>query len=507
MQHQQSISSRKALILIPLWLASAGCPGHYSGGIPGGGTDLAVSADGGGELGTLQSSNPDLSAADAAPSGPPCATLPGTPESISGHISADTTLSCDHLYLMNGIVVVDNNATLTIAKGTIIMMATDGSLIITPGSKIFAVGTADQPILFTSAYLPGSRNPGDWGTVALVGKAPGNWGSDGHGGSITQQAPDANEWPGGFPYMAGGGSYDDSSGTLKYVRLEYGGRPRNGIACTQTGAAPLCDHEMLGMYGVGSGTTISYIDMRQANFGCIFAEGGAFYAHHLVCQWSGNGGFLFTRGNKSHAQFLFSQEGPTQAAEGVGIKGPFDNNPAPPTTDPLLYNVTACGTNGSPATVKDPWGLYMKREPGGKIYNMIAAGFHAGLAMQSGRVINGVTQLASTELHSSILFGNFTYQGINTNVYDPSVSNDTDMTAWFTNPAWKNSNADPGLGMPGCFDPLTIRAQPPSAITANAATPPDDGFFDPSASFIGAFRDRSDNWASGAWVVWSKGGD
>jgi hypothetical protein len=55
-----------------------------------------------------------------------------------------------------------------------------------------------------------------------------------------------------------------------------------------------------------------------------------------------------------------------------------------------------------------------------------------------------------------------------------------------------------------CFDPSAPVFGPPTSLTTNAATPPDDGFFDTSATYIGAFKDANDTWATtGKWVVWS----
>jgi hypothetical protein len=63
-----------------------------------------------------------------------------------------------------------------------------------------------------------------------------------------------------------------------------------------------------------------------------------------------------------------------------------------------------------------------------------------------------------------------------------------------------NAVSDPGIE---CFNANSPRFQPRATLTTNAATPPDDGFFDPSASYVGAFRDANDQWASGDWVVFS----
>jgi hypothetical protein len=450
-----------------------------------------------------------------------CAQVPSDPTVISGHISADRTLGCDHVYLLQGFVFVDAPATLTIEKGTTIQMALDASLLIDRGAKIIAVGTSDEPIVFTSSKLPGSRSVGEWGTVALVGRAPGNWGVDSTTKNvITEAVPDANGWPNSrFPLTAGGGDWTDSSGTLKYVRFEYGGSVRSALPdtdcsrdCTFVAPNCICERETLGLYGVGSGTSLEYIDIRQGNFECMFAEGGAFTVKHALCQHSGNGGFGFTRGNRSKAQFLFDRETPTKAAEGLGIKGPFDSNLSEPRTQPIVFNVTVCGTNGNPATVKDPYALFMNRGPAGRVYNFIGWGFHAGTAMVKGFKPPGsdIPTPATLELHSAILFNNFDTQfdpPVDSNIAYPQgknymyTNNDTDMTAWFNTPLWNNSTMDPGLI--NCGDDETIGAMPLTPLTEKASPPPDDGFFDPTASYIGAFRDPTDAWATGNWVVWS----
>ena len=280
----------------------------------------------------------------------PCAAPTATPITIRDSITASTTWTCDNVYLVQGTVEVLSPATLTIGAGTTVLMSNDdladGNLLVGPGAQLVAVGTPDQPIVFTSSAVGLGETPraGDWGCVALDGLALGNWGALPDGGVLTYGSPDdANSFPGStFPFLAGSGdsSHDaDSSGTLEYVRMEYGGNVRNSM-----GAA---NHEMLGVYGAGSGTLLDYVDLRQGKLGCLFAEGGSFRARHLICQYGGeSGGFDFTRGNQSRAQFLLIQENPSLSSEGIGFKGPSDVNQLPPLTSPTLYNVTACGTFG-----------------------------------------------------------------------------------------------------------------------------------------------------------------
>ena len=91
-------------------------------------------------------------------------------ETVEGDIAADRTFSKDKNWLLKGFVFVKPGATLTIEAGTVIKgdNATKAVLIIEPGAKINAVGTADEPIIFTSQAAEGSKKAGDWGGVVRV---------------------------------------------------------------------------------------------------------------------------------------------------------------------------------------------------------------------------------------------------------------------------------------------------------------------------------------------------
>src|SRR5262249_44591263 len=148
--------------------------------------------------------------------------------------------------------------------------------------------------------------------------------------------------------------------------------------------------------------------------------------------------------------------------------------------------------------------FFVKRRPAGLVVNFIGTGFRAGLAMTGG----SAEAPATTELGSALLFGNFDPNvHADTNIAYPAGTepldehDDIPLVDRFKQPAGNNGTSDPGLE--SCFDRATLRAAPAAALTASAAAPPDDGFFDPGAAYIGAFRDRSDGWASGNWLVWN----
>ena len=171
---------------------------------------------------------------------------------IGSNITANTTWTAGNIYYLQGFVNVVPGVTLTIEKGTIIKGGSKdvdpsgqqkgATLIVQAGAKIMAVGTADSPIVFTSNKAAGSRSYGDWGGVVLIGKAPTN-------------QPGATAFEGGIPGTLGTYSdVNDNSGTMQYVRIEFGG------------IALLANSEINGltMYGVGAGTTLDHIQVSYS---------------------------------------------------------------------------------------------------------------------------------------------------------------------------------------------------------------------------------------------------
>jgi hypothetical protein len=215
---------------------------------------------------------------------------------ISADITANTTWSANNVYELNGTIFVRNNATLTIPAGTLIKSnAVGASLIVTRGAKLNAIGTASSPIVFTSKNAVGSRNRGDWGGIVLLGKGRYNVNN---GVNFIEGISQTVET------QFGGGltpTNDDSSGTLKYVRIEFAGyvfSPNNELNGLTMGAC-------------GSGTTIDYVQVSYSNDDSFEWFGGSVDCKHLVALAGLDDDFDTDNGYNGRVQFGLSIKDPS----------------------------------------------------------------------------------------------------------------------------------------------------------------------------------------------------
>ncbi len=222
------------------------------------------------------------------------ALAPSPIATISGSIGANRRLTADTSYVLRGFVYVNSGATLTIDAGTRIVgdsTALGSALFVLRGAQINAQGTAAAPIVFTSQRAVGNRSPGDWGGLVIVGNGranrTGNVIVEGSNGSVVG----AN--PAGVIYT-GGTNDADNSGTLRYVRVEFGGY------------ATLTDAELnsFTFAAVGSGTTVEYVQALAGLDDNFEWFGGAVNGRYLVSYESGDDHFDGSEGYRGLNQFM-----------------------------------------------------------------------------------------------------------------------------------------------------------------------------------------------------------
>ena len=297
---------------------------------------------------------------------------------VAADITANTTWSADKIYLLKGIINVTSGATLTIQPGTLIKgdKASKGTLVINRGGKIEAVGTIDKPIVFTSNQPAGARATSDWGGIVLLGKAPNNQGTNQPIEGISTDASGKASYGGTDPA--------DNSGTLKYVRIEYGGIPLTP------------DNEINGLtFGsVGSGTTIDYVQVSFAGDDAFEWFGGSVNAKHLVSIGTLDDDFDTDFGFSGKIQFAVAQRYLTVAdvSGSNGFESDNDNSGSvkTPQTNAIFSNVTVLGPL-TPTTLTGfnanyQHGAQIRRNSSISILNSIIAGYTEGIYIDDQRV-------------------------------------------------------------------------------------------------------------------------
>ena len=297
-------------------------------------------------------------------------------------ITESTTWTNDNEYIIRGYIRVLAGAVLTIEAGTVIKGDCDGTLIIERGAQIQAEGTAAQPVLFTSINNLDVPASGDWGGIVILGRASNN------------QAPNVRiegvERVGDPPtaetlgFFGPGTSKDDesfdteSSGTLRYVRIEYAGReltPNNEINSLTLG-------------GVGSGTVLDHISVIYARDDAFEFFGGTVNAKYLYAFATQDDDFDTDLGHRGNIQFALAVRDRSRAdiSGSNGIE--TDNNVLAnanelPRTSTTFSNVTVLLSNPNPvAPAFFENGILLRRGSAAGVYNSAVAGFPFGYALR-----------------------------------------------------------------------------------------------------------------------------
>lgn len=341
-------------------------------------------------------------------------TLPGVTGPAPFRVTGNVTLSAGVDYLLDQEIYVDGG-TLTIQPGVMIAAEGDGALIVTRGSQIFAEGTAEEPIVFTSLMeydhiqdpvnnpAPEIGDNGQWGGVILLGSAPINFyvagnpftgspsgntnrgenqiegvsagaDTDGDGlGDLLEYGQD-NVLSGGL-LVAGTPNAADNSGVLKYVSIRFGGKVLG------------LDNEINGltMGGVGSGTTIEHVEVINNTDDGFEWFGGTVNCKYLVSAFNEDEDFDMDEGYSGKIQFAFALrndavDGATNVENGSELDGGNGSIlTGTPLTTAQVWNATYIGA-GRVGAVAGKGNLFrMKDNFAGQFHNCVFDDFGANL--------------------------------------------------------------------------------------------------------------------------------
>ncbi|NBY11369.1 MAG: T9SS C-terminal target domain-containing protein [Sphingobacteriia bacterium] len=342
---------------------------------------------------------------------------------VASNITSNTTWNSGQTVLLQGPIYVKNNSILTIQPGVVIRCskAVAGSaLIITKGSQLQANGTVSAPIVFTSDQVAGSRSLGDWGGIVLLGSAALNYTNGINNIEGLPVSPDSEFGGGANP------NNNDNSGTLKFVRIEFGGyvyQPNKEINGLTMGA-------------VGRNTIIENVQVSFANDDGFEWFGGNVNAKYLVSYRNLDDDFDTDNGWSGNVQFGLIVRDPNIAdnpavstSEGFESDNDASGTTANPLTSGIFSNITAIGPlRGSlTSSVATGYrrGARIRRNSNLKIYNSIFMDFLRGVHID-GTLCEQNANTGALKYKNNIVAGNVA--GLTTERNSGSTFT---ATAWF----------------------------------------------------------------------------
>ena len=426
--------------------------------------------------------------------------------------------TADNLYILDGLVIVEDSAELHIDAGTVIK-ANDGTgvnasaLIVARGGKIFAEGTATEPIIFTSVQDNISsldfltyEDRGLWGGIVLLGHAGTNNPGDTSGDYLEIEG--VNEiLPDGDTRAEYGGDDDmDSSGLMRFVSIRHTG--------INIGESDGNEIQGLTLGGVGSGTTLEYIESYASGDDGVEFFGGTVNLKYFISAFNSDDAVDWDQGWRGKGQFWFVLQGTDAAGAAAEMDGAGGDEFFAPYAIPTIYNATYVGAGVGEQPESDQAQMLIFRDNSGGFYhNSIFTDFQSsegGYALQIEDINNSgaKTEDSRKRFESGDL-------GLTSNIWW-SFGNGADLAGWINatdsafgtsvmnyllanqnmvvNPMLRSLERDDEPS--GELDPRPAGNSPAFSLP-RTALPENDPFFS-TANYIGAFG--LSNWTSG-WTA------
>lgn len=408
---------------------------------------------------------------------------------LSGRIESDMTLVAGNEYQLDGRVIVGNgncelsdattctngdavmNVTLTIEPGVEVRglpssdPLTAAVLDVNRGSKLVAVGTADAPIIFSSASDDDYDGAGEWGGIQLTGFAPHN----------ACDATPCNVDGEGAVNFIGGDDAADSSGTLKYVIITEGGTE------ISTGD----EINGLSLNAVGGGTVMDYIQINDNLDDGVEFYGGTANIKHLVVTGAGDDSVDWDEGYQGNLQYVLVKQ--TANSQGEAFEMDTEGTTAF-LSKPTVANVTVIADK---ASGEAEYSLNFKKTSAGF--------FHNTLVTVSSETDNTFTTCATihdgaeANVGTSLYFNNWIQDCAN-GAGDQGILADVDMSGASANinAVFADLNANAASQAP---EAVLASAIDWAAVNSSLSESVADVAFLDSTAYIGAV----DPAASSAW--------
>ncbi|TJZ61439.1 hypothetical protein FAZ15_09605 [Sphingobacterium olei] len=266
------------------------------------------------------------------------------------------------VYKLTGQLVVRDGGKLTIKPGVIVEATTFVAgqeiryIAVAQGGQIFVEGTKDKPVVMTST----AKVPQSWGGLVLCGKAPTNRAAAGQTASSE------------VAELAYGGSVlNDNSGSVRYLQILYSGYSYNNEK----------EFNGLSMFGVGSGTTIEYVQVHEGSDDGFEWFGGTVNTKYLVSTSNEDDQFDWTEGWNGSNENWYGKEGLGRGNRGIEADNNGDNHTATPVSSPTIKNLTLIGLADS-FNGTEQQGIKLRVGTAGILENVVLSNWKVGLDVQ-----------------------------------------------------------------------------------------------------------------------------
>ncbi|URQ73945.1 hypothetical protein M9C82_02095 [SAR86 cluster bacterium] len=433
---------------------------------------------------------------------------------LKGVIKDDLTLVAGNYYKLDGKVEVGvdagadplnpaanaDTAILTINPGvTIFGLSGNDYLVINRGSDINAVGTRSAPIVMTGkqeilGQVDVDRTRGLWGGLVILGQAPINKCT--YTGTV-KAVPCEKAVEGTVGNVMGGEVPGDSSGALKYLRVQY------------AGYEVFSGNELNGITfgGVGNGTSVQYVQVHNNVDDCVEFFGGTVDVKHLICTGAGDDNLDIDWGYQGRLQYVIVQQANDKGdhiVESDNVSTTAVGYLTEPRSNPIVSNFTFI-SRGHDEIFK------LKEGVSGQYYNGVAAVLNAASGLTKGCIETTYAETiqdgASTPKFSmnSVAFdcptsgsaGSSTMVTVDSETSGSVTVADVEAIV----KAGTNNLYAASSGGGSYVNTLSgvVNGSAEAAATPTSTLPDNaDGFFD-TPTYIGAVKDSTDDW----YKVWT----
>lgn len=303
----------------------------------------------------------------------PSSTFVVNPADFKGTIAdGEVELDGDVVYSLTGKLIVGDGATLTIPAGTVIkgVGGTSAYIAVAQGGKININGTASDPVVMTSGLS--TPTAGNWGGLVICGKAPINRVS---GGASTASA-EVSE------LTYGGTNASDSSGSIRYLRIEYAGAAFN----TEK------EFNGLSLFGVGSGTVIEYVEAYHGADDGFEFFGGTVNTSNLIAIGNEDDQFDWTEGWSGTNTNWYGKISFGKGNRGIEADNFEFGFGFTPISNPTISNLTLIGPGSTADATLYPEndGLKLRRGTKGVFSNIVLSGWKTGFNVEHDETIAAV---------------------------------------------------------------------------------------------------------------------